>query len=98
MLLCQDSLVSTASMHRFSPTSDGFAERDTAALAALKSPKRRDYVAESATALAVSTVSTKRTIQAGSALLLPLFSFPLFYFVFSAFPSAGSEGTKNRVP
>ena len=36
-------------------TSDGFAERDTAALAALKSPKRRDYVAESATALAVST-------------------------------------------
>ena len=43
------------------------------------------------------TVITIKTIQAGSALLLPLFSFPIF-FVFSAFPSAGSEGTKNRVP
>ena len=26
------------------------------------------------------------------------FLFLFFYFVFSAFPSAGSEGTKNRVP
>ena len=45
------------------------------------------------------TVSTKKTIQAGSALLLPLFSFPLYFILFfQRFGVLGAKGPKIEFP
>ena len=45
------------------------------------------------------TVCTKKTIQAGSALLLPLFSFPLYFILFfQRFRVLGAKGPKIKFP